>query len=239
VFFVTLEASKSKEADLTDPHRLRPTGLTNAQQPSLGIFVYRAVLEALRSGELRPGERVREQDIAQRLNVSRTPVREALGRLVEKRLLEPVGGRGLVVRTLHPSEVVDLYVMREIIEGAAARLAAQHASAPELAALADIHTRFADCPEADQDELARLNRLFHDAIHRAARNPYLDAASEELHDTIALLGATTFSVPQRAPEAIVEHADVLRAMSERDPERAEQAARAHIRAAFRARLSLI
>lgn len=224
---------------MSDPLPNRPPHPALAQDASLGAFVYRYVMDALRSGELKPGERVREQEIAERLNVSRTPVREALGRLVEKRLLEPVGGRGLVVRTLHASEVVDLYVMREIIEGAAARLAAQHASLPELAALEDIHARFAACPEEDQNELARLNRLFHDAIHRAARNPYLDAASQELHDAIALLGPTTFSLVQRPNEATREHREMLDAIAVRDADRAEQAARAHIRAAFRARLSLI
>lgn len=224
---------------MIDPLPARPIQAGVQQAASLGAYVYNFVLEALRNGELKPGERLREQDIAERLNVSRTPVREALGRLVEKRLLEPIGGRGLVVRTLHASEVVDLYVMREIIEGAAARLAAQHASLPELAALEDIHARFAGCPENDQNELARLNRLFHDAIHRAARNPYLDSALQELHDAIALLGATTFSVVQRPEEAMREHREMLDAIAARDADRAEQAARAHIRAAFRARLSLI
>ncbi|MCS0496532.1 GntR family transcriptional regulator [Ancylobacter sp. MQZ15Z-1] len=222
-----------------DPRKPVPAASPSAPQVPLGTFVYRFVLDALRNGELKPGERVREQDIAERLGVSRTPVREALGRLVEKRLLEPVGGRGLVVRSLSATEIVDLYVMREIIEGAAARLAAQHASAPELAAMEDLLARFAAHPQDDERELARLNRLFHDAIHRAARNPYLDSASSELHDAIALLGSTTFAVPGRAREATGEHAAILQAIAARDADRAEQAARAHIRDAFRARLGLI
>lgn len=210
----------------------RPTRPASTTDASLGAFVYRYVMDVLRSGELKPAERIREQDIAERLNVSCTPVREALGRLVEKRLLEPVGGRGLVVQTLHASEVVDLYVMREIIEGAAARLAAQHASQPELAALEDIHARFAAYAEDDQNGLARLNCLFHDAIHRAACNLYLDTASQEFHDAIALLGPTTFSLVQRPKDATREHREMLDAIAARDADRAEQAARAHIRAAF-------
>lgn len=224
---------------MTDPLPRRPVREASAQQLPLATFVYRSVLESLRVGELRPGERVREQEIAEWLGVSRTPVREALGRLVEKRLLEPVGGRGLVVRTLDASEIVDLYVMREIIEGAAARLASQHASAPELAALEDIHARFAAHPADDQAELARLNRLFHEAIHRAARNPYLDTASQELHDAIALLGITTFSVAGRPKDAAEEHGAILKAIEKREADSAEHLARAHIRAALRTRLGIL
>ena len=212
-------------------------GSAPGSQAPLGERVYLAVLDAVRSGELKPGDRVREQDIAERLGVSRTPVREALGRLLGKGLLEQSGGRGLVVRTLAAGEVVDLYVMREIIEGAAARLAAQHASAPELAALADVHARFA--ASRDERELARLNRQFHDSIHRAARNPYLDAAARELQDTIALLTVTTFSVAGRPEEAVGEHAAILDAIAARDADRAEQLARAHIRTALRVRLGLV
>lgn len=215
-----------------------PRDVSESSQVPRGELVYRAVLEALRSGDLKPGDRVREQDIAERLGVSRTPVREALGRLLGKGLLESVGGRGLVVRSLAAGEVVDLYIMREIMEGAAARLAAQHASAPELAALADIHALFTAHLD-DEKQLARLNRHFHDAIHRAARNPYLDVASRELQDTIALLGITTFSVEGRPASAVEEHAAILRAINERDADAAEQAARAHIRSALRARLAIV
>lgn len=210
----------------------------DATAASRGERVYRAILEALRNGELKAGDRVREQDLAERLGVSRTPVREALGRLLGKGLLTSIGGRGLVVRSLAAGEVVDLYIMREIIEGAAARLAAQHASAPEIAALADIHARFLAHLD-DEALMAGLNRQFHDAIHRAARNPYLDVASGELQDTIALLGATTFSVEGRPDSAAREHAEILAAIEARDADRAEQLARAHIRGALRARLAIV
>jgi DNA-binding GntR family transcriptional regulator len=200
--------------------------------------VYQALSQGLREGLYRPGDRLREEEVAQRLNVSRTPVREAFGRLAAKGFVQPAGARGLVVRNLTMSEILELYAMREILEGAAARLAAQHASHPEIDGLRDIEAKY----EADFDDtvsMARVNRQFHEAVFRAARNRYLDAALQEMHDGIALLGQTTFSVKGRPVKAAAEHRAIIDAIEARDPEKAEELARAHIRAALRARLKLL
>lgn len=204
----------------------------------LGTTVYEAMREALRNGEYRPGDRLREEEIARRLNVSRTPVREALGRLQARRLVENAGGRGLVVRQLELRDVMDLYAMREIIEGAAARLAADHASEPEIQSLQDLNAAFAESFEAPQ-EMARLNRLFHESIYRAARNGYLDLTLGEIQDAIGTLRSTTFAVPARPEAAVVEHAGIIEAIAGRDRAGAEERARAHIRNALRARLRLL
>ena len=98
---------------------------------ALGEAVFRSLCEALQAGSYRAGDRLREEEVAQRLKVSRTPVREALGRLAARCFVEPAGGRGLIVRNLDISEVLELYAMREIMEGAAARLAAEITGAPK------------------------------------------------------------------------------------------------------------
>jgi DNA-binding GntR family transcriptional regulator len=204
----------------------------------LGEAVFRSLCQAFRVGVYRPGDRLREEDVAQRLQVSRTPVREALGRLLAKGLVEPAGGRGLVVRSLGTAEVLELYAMREILEGAAARLAAQHASPPEINALHDLERAF-EANAADPTAMARLNRVFHEAIFRAARNRYLDSALQELQDGIALLGTTTFSIGGRPSTAAAEHRSLIDAIAGRDPDRAEKLARAHIQEALRHRLRLM
>ena len=94
----------------------------------LGDAVFHALRQGLREGLFQPGERLREEEIAEAFSVSRTPVRDALRRLLERRLLEVSGGRGLMVRRLDRSEVFELYQMREILEGTAARLAASSAT---------------------------------------------------------------------------------------------------------------
>lgn len=203
----------------------------------LGEIVYRTLREGIQSGDIKPGDRLREEEVAQRLKVSRTPVREAFGRMIAKGLVEPIGARGLVVRSLDTAEVLELYTMREILEGTAARLAARHASVPEIDALADIQAAFES--QSDPAAMAWLNRQFHEAIFRAARNRYLDSALQEAQDAIALLGPTTFQVESRPETASPEHRAIIKAIARHDADAAEQTARLHIRAALRARLKLL
>ncbi|HXP96462.1 MAG TPA: GntR family transcriptional regulator [Telmatospirillum sp.] len=205
---------------------------------TLGESVFRALCHAMSEGVYRPGDRLREEEVAHRLNVSRTPVREAFGRLLTKGFVEPAGARGLIVRCLGTTEVIELYAMREILEGAAARLAAQQASPPEIDVLVDLEVA-CEAHRDDPRELARLNRLFHAAIFCAAHNRYLDGALHELQDAIALLGPTTFNVEGRPSSAATEHQDIIDAISAHDGEKAETLARAHIREALRARLKLL
>lgn len=204
----------------------------------LSEAVFRSLCQALRTGVYRPGDRLREEEVAQRFKVSRTPVREALGRLMAKGFVEPAGRRGLVVRSLSTADVLELYAMREILEGAAARLAAQHASQSEIDALVDLEQAF-EARANDPAEMARLNRAFHEMIFRSARNRYLDSALQELQDGIALLGATTFSIEGRPSTAAEEHRALIDAIAARDADRAESIARVHIREALRSRLKLL
>jgi DNA-binding GntR family transcriptional regulator len=204
----------------------------------LGEAVYRALCRAMRDGLFRPGDRLREEEVAQRLEVSRTPVREALGRLLARRLVEHSGGRGLIIRRLSHAEVIELYAHREILEGAAARLAAQHASPMEFEALQETEDAFEKAWD-DPTAMASLNRRLHEAIFAAARNRYLDQSLQDMQDSIALLGPTTFGVTSRPEGASVEHKAILTAIAVRDADAAEQAARLHIRGALRARLRLM
>jgi DNA-binding GntR family transcriptional regulator len=205
---------------------------------SLGEATYRALCRALREGVFQPGDRLREEEVARRLAVSRTPVREAFGRLQARRLIEPAGGRGLIVRRLELSEALELYALREILEGAAARLAAQHAFPAEIEMMRD-HAAAFERAAADPRLMERENRLLHEAIFRAARNRYLDAALRDMQDSLALLGPTTFGVAGRSEPAAREHSAMIEAIAARDAGVAETAARAHMRAALKARLKLI
>lgn len=205
---------------------------------ALGTRVYNALCASLRNGDLRSGDRVREEEVARQLGVSRTPVREAFGRLQARGLLTAAGGRGLVVRRLEVRDVMELYTMREIIEGASAALAADHASAMEIETLNELNAAFGEAA-CDPKEMARLNRLFHEAIYRAARNQYLDLALSEIQDSIGLLGTTTFIVPGRPERAVEEHRAMIDAIARRDGKTADELARSHIRGALSARMRLL
>jgi DNA-binding GntR family transcriptional regulator len=197
-------------------------------------FVYESLRDAIWDGRIGIGERVREEEIARNLGVSRTPVREALQRLHQRGLLVFGAGRGLTVASLSQHQVLQLYAMREILEGSAARFAAEHAIAPEIAVLWRLQKELCK-PDHDTMALVTLNRRLHQAIYEAAHNQYLLQTLSVLHDSLALLHSTTFRVPSRRLESDEEHRQIVEAIEQHNPDRAEEAARQHIRQAQRTR----
>lgn len=216
-----------------DDHELRA-----ARGRSRGDFVYHSLLEDIRSGRIKPGDRIREEDIAKTLGVSRTPVREALQQLHLRRLVELAPGRGIIVAKLTTQQVIEYYAMREVLEGAAARFAAQHALPDEVAIMEELLREF-ERAEGDVPRLVKINHALHRTIYEAARNNYMHQALEHLEDALSLLLHTTFSLPERHPSACREHRAIVDAIRDRDYEAAEGASRAHIRAAQRARLEML
>ncbi len=202
---------------------------------SLAEQAYERFRQGLRSGALQPGQRVLEAELAERLGMSRTPVREAIRRLQSEGLLAPGPGGGLCVAAYGHAEVDELYVMREALEGTAARLAAQHAGRPDIMLLQRMVAEEAGLPA---EAVAEHNRRFHRALHQAAHNRYLLRALSALSDALLLLGPTTLELPGRAVAAREEHARIVAAVAARDAAGAEAAARAHIQAAHAARLGM-
>jgi len=204
---------------------------------SRGNRVYRALVDRIRSGELAPGARVREEDVAFALGVSRTPVREAFARLQARGLLETSSG-GLAVAELSRTQVMELYAMRAMLEGAAAAFAAENASSGEIASLHHAAALF-DAQQDNSAHAARANTMFHEAIYEAAHNRYLMRMLEDLNDSLALLPDTTFTVPGRTEAAREEHRNIVEAIEQHDPSRAEAAARKHIANAREGRLKML
>lgn len=196
--------------------------------------------QAILQQHFRPGDRMREAELAAWLGVSRTPVREALGRLEAEGLLSVTSRHpGLVVASLDQQQVSELYAVRELLEGFAARLAARHASDAEIATLRDLLARQNKTPANDADRLAHINKSFHEAIYRAARNRYLSDMLRSIESALALLPATTYAHPGRPQSALTEHTAIVDAIADRDVDQAEDAARSHIRAAELVRLLMI
>lgn len=204
---------------------------------TLSHDAYEAIKTAIRDGIYPPGSRLREDEVAKRFGISRTPVREALARLQDKGLLETGPGRGLAVTVLDMQRIFELYALRMEMEGVVARFAAQHATPVEIDNLSRLNGGFAAA--TDPGDAARLNRLFHDRLHDAARNRYLQVAVEELHDSVALLPTTTFHKQGRIAEAATEHAAIIEAISRRDADAAWIAGREHISNALKSRLALM
>ena len=208
---------------------------TSVRDISQGQDAYQRLIAQIRAGSLRPGDRLTETDLAMRLGISRTPVREAIRALEADGLVVHIPRVGASIRRLGYSEVTELYEMRMVLEGTAARLAARMASEVELAELDTISQEMAEA-QADDLRLYELNRQFHRTLLNAARNRFLIDAVAGLEKTLLILGPSTMEDSARAAEAQTEHEALLTALHNRDAEAAEALMRHHIRAAHRIRL---
>jgi DNA-binding GntR family transcriptional regulator len=215
--------------DKEDPVPFKP-----AETVSMANRAYEMLRKAIEVGKLQPRMRLREDHLAGWLEMSRTPVREAVRRLEAEGFFAR-DSRTLVVASLDQQSVAELYSMREVLEGTASAFAATQASGFEISTLrelCDIEARLLDKPE----DVVRHNERFHAALYGAAHNRYLIKALGSLRNARALLGSTTLTGPERIRSAHAEHVAIVVAIEKRDPRAAEEAARRHIRSAVMERL---
>jgi DNA-binding GntR family transcriptional regulator len=193
--------------------------------------LYERLRRLIVMGELRPNEPLIEVAIAERLGVSRTPVRECLQRLFAAGLVVP-RNRGWAVREFQATHVRENAEIRAALEGYAAYLAAERASTDQLAAIVNIHEERLGLRATDEEKRVETNRNFHDAIIRASGNPSLGEA-------IYRLGQFYFSgtVARRAADDVLaqgnaDHGLIVAALLDRDGTSAEHAMRDHIYRTF-------
>jgi len=203
---------------------------------SSGEAAYDALLTAISAGAFAPGDRLREEDVADRLDLSRTPVREALRRLESDGIVEHRPRVGAVIRTLSHTEIVELYEMRIVLERTAAEMAATHGAEAEFDALAATNDRIAahrDTPALG----AAINQSFHRGLYLAGRNRFLLEAARALNNSLLLLGPTTYTDPDRMDVVVRQHRDIVAALRSRDVRAAGQAAETHLKTSLQHRLT--
>lgn len=209
--------------------------------PALRDQVYNNIRDRIISGELEPGHVLIEVELADELKVSRTPVSNALVMLKERGLIEDEGGR-LRVPVLKLSDVIDLYWCRMGLDGIAARLAAQKIGTRDLRVL-EKYLRAWESPPQENDVLALwvsdLN--FHRHIYKVAGNSHLsrfaevaaELASVYRRNTIRRISDPNSGSNRSRDDVRSEHEAIFEAISRRDPDAAEAAARHHIEMVIR------
>jgi DNA-binding GntR family transcriptional regulator len=199
--------------------------------------LYDYLRQAILSGELAPNERLIETVIAAQSGVSRTPVREALHKLLIDQLVHDTG-RGMVVRSVTPEQLSELCEVREVLEGMASKLASIRRPRFELVQLGFIESEFAEaCKAGDVPRMVQQNGQFHEVIWQASGNGYLAELLRSLRERIERLQVTSLSAPGRSEDACVQHAEILEAISSGDADTAEKMAIQHFREAMAIRLS--
>ncbi len=196
-------------------------------RPSLQEAVALQIRDAILSGQLLPGERLIEDRLAQQLGVSRNPVREAILTLAATGLVTVTPRRGASVSRVSAAEAAQLFEVRVVLDGLAARLAAR---LQDPAAIDEMNTEIRRQRDAElsqpagQSEAMKVNR-FHVLVGKASGNPHLLATIEPLGDKTQLILATV--VKQSAP-SWEAHAAILDAIVSGDEDRAEELARLHM-----------
>ena len=183
----------------------------------------------------RAWDRLREEDVALRLSLSRTPVREALRRLEADGIVEHRPRIGAVIRKLDHSEVVELYEMRIVLERTAAELAAKHGSDAEFDALETMNQEIAN-ERQNPARAAAINQRFHRGIYLAGRNRFLLESARALNNSLLLLGPTTFTDDQRIDVVVGQHQQIIEALRSGNSTAAGEAAEAHLQTSMRHRL---
>lgn len=194
--------------------------------------VYQALKHRILAGMLEPGSRLVELQLATEFSVSRTPVREALKRLTAEGLvrLDPV--RGIVVSDVDARELEEIFVVREVLDGLAARLAAGRVSQTDLTKLHLLMDMMRDAVKTGQWEgMVQANIKFHDVLHQAAGNERLRHLTRNLLDFVRRFSTEAFASQERAAEVLAEHEEIIKAMEARDADLAEKMARRHVETA--------
>jgi len=185
--------------------------------------------EAILEGRFTAGARLRQTDLADQLTISRTPVRDALGRLQHEGLVELLPRGGVRVAVLALEEAAELYDLREVLDGLAARLAAQRATPATLGRLEKALSRMARClSRNDTNQWFGAHVAFHDEIMQASGNARLLALAPLVRLSIQRFHPVLLRTPHRLADADREHREIHAAIAAGDAERAERVARAHI-----------
>ncbi|ABG06039.1 transcriptional regulator, GntR family [Rubrobacter xylanophilus DSM 9941] len=193
--------------------------------------------EAILDGTLPPSSWLRETELARELGMSRTPVREALKRLAAEGLVEITARQAAVVARMTLEDILEVYAVRETLEGLAARLAARHRGPDHLRRLEGLLSRMERSEEPSG--LAALNLEFHRVIREAARNRYLERFLAHVEFAVRRFGRTTFEVPGRPQEALDEHRRLVAAIAAGDAGEAERLAVGHMRRARELRIRML
>lgn len=195
--------------------------------------IVRELRDDIAAGALAPGERLDEVKLTERFGVSRTPVRDALSRLVAQGILVPGEKRGVRVAIYGREQLAQIFEAMHEIEAACARIASQRLT---LLSRAEIEAAQSDCMIAaelgDISAYQRANEAFHDAIYRATGNPYMAEIASEFRHRTGPFRAKKFASKADLIASAASHSVLMRDIFSEDSKAASDSMRAHMTASF-------
>ena len=193
--------------------------------------IYKTLRERIINMQLPPGVTMSEQETANALGVSRTPVREAIRRLEQENILEDTG-RGAVVVGISREDMMDMYDMRLNIEGMSARRAARNISPEELAEMREVvelQRFYIDKSDGDNsDQIKNLDSQFHELLYKSSGSKAFYDTLSSMHKKMTKFRKASVSNHSRAVRALEEHVAIMEALGSHDEELAEKLTLRHV-----------
>lgn len=199
---------------------------------SLRGRVFQKIREDILTGVYKEHDELREVSIGEELGVSRTPVREALRQLELEGLVTIVPNKGAYVTGITPQDVHDIYKIRSLLEGLCARWATEHITGrqieelEEIILLSEFHLRRKSAEQAEQ--VSELDGKFHKVLYEASNSRILEHVLSDFHKYVQMARMMSVGAKDRAERSIEEHRDILKAIKDKDPDKAEWLANQHI-----------
>lgn len=198
-------------------------------------YVLRVLSDEIVAGLLRPGIALDEVGLAKRFNVSRTPVREALSQLATRGLAEKRPHRGTIVISVPQEKVLEMFEVMAELEGVCARLAAERMTKVECAELERLHAESEKVARQEtSDDYALMNVRFHKLIYSGAHNEEIIKLAENMRKRLSPFRSAQFHLQGRPAQSHAEHAQIVKAISEGNGEKAYAAMRGHMLAVRKA-----
>ncbi len=188
--------------------------------------ILETIRDAILKGSLKPGERVSEPELAERFGISRTPIREAFRQLESEGYLQVIPRKGAVVASLSERDIEEFYAIKILLEGFAAKMAAEKMTAKDIEKLESINERLAQiAKDGDVKNFFRVHNEFHEVFIKAAGNEKLYEMINQLVMRFKRLRLASLSQPGRMEVSVEEHRNMIAAFKEHDGDRADSLVR--------------
>ena len=204
--------------------------LENAGHGSLGHKIFCILRDKILNEDYEAGQKLNEVALSKELNISRTPIREALKQLELEGLVKSIPNKGVYVLGFSPRDIDDMLEIRLVLEGLSIQLAIDRISEAELEKIKEIYDLLEFyAKKNDQEKFTEINIEFHEAIYRGTHSQYFEQLLSDINYYIHVTSRHSIRQPDRLLPAAQEHKEILEAIEKRDKELAKEKIQKHIR----------
>ena len=202
----------------------------NTSHGSLGNRIFIILRDKILNEEYKAGQKLNEVALAKELNISRTPIREALKQLELEGLVKSIPNKGVYVLGFSARDIDDMLEIRIVLEGLAIQFAIDRLDDHQMVKIKEIYELMEFyAHKGDENKFEELNMLFHESIYKGTKSLYFEQLLKDINYYIHVTSRHSIRQPKRLESAAVEHREIYEAIVERDKEKAKIKIQNHIR----------